>query len=222
MPRTGILLILLITLITLPWAALTQATNLLSMAHKADFSRCDSAILEEFKGLSEQGEGVASTGYFNNRSFSVMATWGKGGNSIWKNTTFIKFGSRCLAYSVVGSTFPSDCATFRSQNPQWQEIRKTDDFTWTQNQGGINSLLKELPGGGCSVTYRIHQAYAIDPPPALSKNTESTKQPAQSAPSEQTEQSKKTERPDLSKKTESTDGAKTAEKVLPRLKKPTG
>ncbi|WP_263078948.1 hypothetical protein [Endozoicomonas sp. Mp262] len=169
MPRIGILLALLTIF---PLSLPASATDLLSMAHKAGFNRCDSAILEEFKGLSENGEGVASTGYFNNRSFSVMATWGKDKDSIWKNTTFIKFGRRCLAYSLVGSTFPTDCTSFKSENPQWQEIRKAADFTWTQNQGGINALLKDLPSGGCSVTYRIHQAYTIDPLPRPSQKAE--------------------------------------------------
>ncbi len=158
MPRTGILLMVLMAL---PSA---QASDLLSMAHKAGFDRCDSAIIEEFKGLSEKGDGVASTGYFNNRSFSVMATWGKDNDSVWKNTTFIKFGRRCLAYSLVGSTFPNNCKSFKTNNPQWHEVKQTTDFTWTQNEGGINALLKDLPNEGCSVTYRIHQAYDIDPP----------------------------------------------------------
>ena len=154
MLRKGILTMFL--LLTLP---ATHATDLIKMAHKAGFNRCDAAIVEEFKGLANNDDGVASTGYFNNRSFSIMATWGEEKDSVWKNTTFIKFGRRCLAYSLIGSTFPSTCAAFKAGNPQWETMKKAADFTWTTNKGGINALLKDLPNDHCSVTYRIHQAY---------------------------------------------------------------
>lgn len=166
MPKTGIITILL--LLTIPSA---YGTDLISMAHKAGFNRCDNAITEEFKGLAQNGEGVASTGYFNNRSFSVMATWGKKKDSVWKNTTFIKFGRRCLAYSLIGSTFPSKCSAFKTNNPQWETMKQAADFTWTQNKGGINALLKDLPNDNCSITYRIHQAYDIESSSDSSKKT---------------------------------------------------
>ena len=156
MPRMGITFILLLV------ASFAQSKDLLYMAHKAGFNRCDKAIAEEFKSLANNSDGVASTGYFNNRSFSVMATWGKKNDSVWKNTTFIKFGRRCLAYSLIGSTFPSKCDAFKTKNPEWQVMKKATDFTWTQNKGGVNALLKDLPNGSCSITYRIHQAYEVD------------------------------------------------------------
>ena len=84
---------------------------------------------KSLKAWLKTAEGVASTGYFNNRSFSVMATWGKEKDSVWKNTTFIKFGRRCLAYSLVGSTFPSKCSAFKAKNPQWQVMKEVADFT---------------------------------------------------------------------------------------------
>ncbi|MDP0587719.1 MAG: hypothetical protein QS748_00295 [Candidatus Endonucleobacter bathymodioli] len=166
MSRTSIALVLLVT------CSSAHGVDLISMAHKAGFNRCDDAISKEFSSLSENGEGVASTGYFNNRSFSVMATWGNEKDSVWKNTTFIKFGRRCLVYSLVGSTFPSTCSVFKEKNPQWETKKKVVDFTWTQNKGGINALLKDLPGNNCSVTYRIHQAYNIDSPIPVTKTAQ--------------------------------------------------
>ena len=150
----------LVFLLFTPIAAF--GTDLISMAHKAGFDSCDDAIVKEFSALTENANGVASTGYFNNRSFSVMATWGKEKDSVWKNTTFIKFGRRCLAYSLIGTTFPSKCEAFQAANSEWQVVREAADFTWTQNEGGINALLKDLPNNSCSITYRIHQSYDID------------------------------------------------------------
>ncbi|MDD7805120.1 MAG: hypothetical protein PUP46_06090 [Endozoicomonas sp. (ex Botrylloides leachii)] len=169
MPRIGTLTIALL----LPLSA--YGTDLTAMAHKAGFNRCDHAIAEEFKGLAQKGDGVASTGYFNNRSFSIMATWGKKKDSIWKNTTFVKFGRRCLAYSVVGSTFPSTCSVFKAENPQWKSMKQVADFTWTQNKGGVNALLKDLPNDHCSVTYRIHQAYDVNVSSATDKKSSAGK-----------------------------------------------
>ena len=79
MPRNG-LITLLFTLLPLS----VNASNLIKLAHKAGFDRCDTAISTEFKDLAEKGNGVASTGYFNNRSFNIMATWGSEKDSVWK------------------------------------------------------------------------------------------------------------------------------------------
>ncbi|WP_330925042.1 hypothetical protein [Candidatus Sororendozoicomonas aggregata] len=151
-----------IALAFLLFAPTAYGTDLISMAHKAGFNSCDNAIKKEFSGLTEHANGVASTGYFNNRSFSIMATWGKEKDSVWKNTTLIKFGRRCLSYSLVGTTFPSKCEAFQAANSEWQVVRQAADFTWTQNQGGVNALLKDLPNNSCAITYRIHQSYDID------------------------------------------------------------
>lgn len=176
MPRNGrtYLLLLLFCLMT----PLSQASDLLSLAHKAGFDRCDSAIATEFQDLSTNGNGVASTGYFNDRSFNVMATWGKDRDSVWKNTTFIKFGRNCLAYSVISTTFPAGCVVFKEKNPQWSVIKEQGDFTWTRNKGGVNAIMKSLPNGACEVTYRVHQTYQA----SASKVNKSQKQSAQKKP----------------------------------------
>ncbi len=137
-----------------------QATNLVKLAHKAGFNKCDLAINEEFKDLDKQGNAIASTGYFNNRSFNVMATWGTAGDSVWKNTTFIKFGRSCLAYSVIGITYKEACSTYQKKNPEWAEIQTLGDFTWTKNEGGVSAIMKEPSEGRCEITYRVHQNYS--------------------------------------------------------------
>ena len=154
MPRTGLIGLLFFAI---PFTA--SASDLVALAHKAGFDRCDTAIQSEFKDMARVGNGVASTGYFNDRSFNVMASWGNDRDSVWKNTTFIKFGRSCLAYSVVNTTFKNGCVTFKEKNPEWQVIREQGDFIWTRNAGGVNAVLKSLPNGVCAVTYRIHQTY---------------------------------------------------------------
>ncbi|MRI34470.1 hypothetical protein EOPP23_15900 [Endozoicomonas sp. OPT23] len=136
-----------------------QASNLIKLAHKAGFNKCDQAINAEFKDLDKQGNAIASTGYFNNRSFNIMATWGSEGDSVWKNTTFIKFGRSCLAYSVIGITYQEACSTYQKKNPEWSEIQKLGDFTWTKNEGGVSAIMKEPSEGRCEITYRVHQNY---------------------------------------------------------------
>ncbi|AMO56433.1 hypothetical protein GZ77_06485 [Endozoicomonas montiporae] len=170
MPRTGIIGLLFSTL-----SLSATASDLLALAHNAGFNRCDSAIQTEFSDMARVGNAVASTGYFNDRSFNVMATWGKDQDSVWKNTTFIKFGRSCLAYSVINTTFAKGCDTFKQQNPEWEEIRKQGDFIWTRNAGGVNAILKSLPNGVCSVNYRIHQTYDSENPSVASKRSEATK-----------------------------------------------
>lgn len=153
MPRTGLVLVLLFAPVA------SNATELLELAHKAGFDRCDTAIETEFSDMQRVGNGVASTGYFNDRSFNVMATWGNDRDSVWKNTTFIKFGRSCLAYSVINTTFASGCMTFKDKNPEWKVIKEQGDFIWTRNPGGVNAVLKSLPNGVCAITYRVHQTY---------------------------------------------------------------
>ncbi|MGI9275722.1 MAG: hypothetical protein ACR2PT_12870 [Endozoicomonas sp.] len=154
MPRIG-LLTLLFSL--LPLSA--QASDLINLAHKAGFDRCDNAITTEFKELAVNGNGVASTGYFNNRSFNVLATWGGKDYSALKSSTFIKFGRKCLAYSIINTTYSGACKTFMEKNPGWEMIREQGSFTWTRNKGGVNAILKTLPNQICDITYRIHQTY---------------------------------------------------------------
>lgn len=172
MPRTGLVLLLLFT----PLA--THATELLNLAHKAGFDRCDTAIETEFRDMRRVGNGVASTGYFNDRSFNIMATWGNEHDSVWKNTTFIKFGRNCLAYSVINTTFKSGCVTFKDKNPKWQVIKEQGNFIWTRNPGGVNAVLKALPNGVCAITYRIHQTYDSNAAPVARQKPDSTEKPS--------------------------------------------
>ncbi|MGI9279715.1 MAG: hypothetical protein ACR2PX_08800 [Endozoicomonas sp.] len=171
MPRKG-LICLLFSLLPLQ----VGASNLIELAHKAGFDRCDAAITTEFKDLAEQGNGVASTGYFNDRSFNIMATWGSQKDSVWKNTTFIKFGRSCLAYSVIGTVYGGSCSAFNDKNPQWGVIKEQGGFTWTKNKGGVNAIMKSLPNGSCEITYRIHQNYdTTSPQPATEKKKSAKK-----------------------------------------------
>ena len=170
MPRTGLIGLLFSTL-----SLTATASDLLDLAHKAGFDRCDAAIETEFSDMARIGNGVASTGYFNDRSFNVMATWGNDRDSVWKNTTFIKFGRSCLAYSVVNTTFKNSCATFIEQNPEWAVIREQKDFIWTRNAGGVNAILKSLPNDVCAINYRIHQTYDSNSSSVVSKRPVSDK-----------------------------------------------
>ena len=151
------LVTLVITLLFL--SSYLQASNLVKLAHKAGFNKCDQAIEAEFRDLDKQGNAIASTGYFNNRSFNIMATWGAEGDSVWKNTTFIKFGRSCLAYSVIGITYQEACSNYQKKNPEWAEVRKLGDFTWTKNKGGVSAIMKEPSKDRCEITYRVHQNY---------------------------------------------------------------
>ncbi len=171
MPRIGITVLFMLLSIN----ARAEENNLIDLAHKAGFNSCDTAINTEFKALSEQGNGVVSTGYFNKRSFSVMASWGQKNDSVWKNTTFVKFGRRCLAYSTIGSTSPESCASYQQKNTQWNVIQEQADFIWTQNEGGVSALMKNLAGGGCSLTYRVHQSYDIKGKTRIKKKAEKKK-----------------------------------------------
>ncbi|MCW7552350.1 hypothetical protein NX722_06765 [Endozoicomonas gorgoniicola] len=175
MSRTGLIGLLFSTLPLYATPLFATDSDLLDLAHKAGFNRCDTAIETEFSDMTRIGNGVASTGYFNDRSFNVMATWGNDRDSVWKNTTFIKFGRSCLAYSVVNTTFKNSCSAFKEQNPEWKVIREQGDFTWTRNAGGVNAILKSLPNDVCAITYRIHQAYDSSSSSVASKRPVSDK-----------------------------------------------
>ncbi|PJE78754.1 hypothetical protein CI610_02292 [invertebrate metagenome] len=140
-----------------------HAANLIDMAHKAGFTRCDNAIAMEFKAIADSPESVASTGHFNNRNFSIMATWEENENSFWKNTTLIKFGRSCMAFSVTGTTETKSCQQFLSANKQWQTVKTQKNFIWIKNDTGTSALLRTLSDSLCSITYRTHHTYDSKP-----------------------------------------------------------
>lgn len=50
---------------------------------------------------------------------------------------------------------------YASKNPAWKYKATMGDISFTQNEGGVDALMKDL-NGSCVVTFRLVKQYPID------------------------------------------------------------
>lgn len=138
--------------------------ELVDLAHNAKFYKCDSAINQEFKYYLKSSNGESKSYFFNKdgTTFAILATWGAQGDGIMEHTVFEKHGSSCNAYQTATIITNKSCIAWKEENPAWSYVRSVSDFTWTVNKGGIDSILTNLPNGGCSINFNSNTIYPID------------------------------------------------------------
>lgn len=136
----------------------------MDLVHKNGFVGCDSAIKQQFKSYMESGDGRVSIDYFekNGKTFSIMATWGKVGDSIMQHTVFEKSGTVCYAYQLSQISTEESCDEYKEANPVWKYVDSKGDYLWTKNSGGVDALMKRLPNGGCYISYNVSNKYSVD------------------------------------------------------------
>ena len=119
------------------------ASKFLALVHPSNFVGCDSAILKEFDEYINAPTGRVTTNYFRKggNSFSVTATWGKAGDSIYQTSVFEKDGTTCRAYQISMIQVEDNCVAYKEKNPVWTYIEATGDFLWTKNKGGVKALM---------------------------------------------------------------------------------
>lgn len=152
-------IVLLITLLFLNLNA-----DLVDLAHDAKFYKCDSAINQEFKYYLKSSNGEAKAYYFNQDSntFALLATWGDKGDGIWQYSIFSKSGPSCNVYQTATITTNKSCIAWKEENTAWKYVKSNGDFTWTANKGGIDTILTNLPNGGCNINFNMNSKYPID------------------------------------------------------------
>lgn len=138
--------------------------DLLELVHEGKFFKCDSAISQEFASYIKSDEGRVSRDYFSagGKTVSLMATWGKQGDTVWKYTVFENQDSKCNAYSVSEITTNKSCMAYKEENPAWKYVASQGDYTWTENKGKVDALMSNLPNGGCSVKFKMSKTYPAD------------------------------------------------------------
>jgi hypothetical protein len=144
--------------------------DVITMAHNAGFTNCDTAINEALSFYNKSDSGRINTAYFNDntKTFSAMVTFGEQGDTVFQRVIFENDGSACYAYETSMITSKLSCIAYKEENPVWKFVATQGDFTWTQNGKGINALLKNQPSG-CSIFYEQNVKYSLDTPQVVSK-----------------------------------------------------
>ncbi len=144
--------------------SVSSHAGLIDLAPKVGFTGCDSAIKEEFKEYLTDATGRVSSNYFekNRKIFSLTATWGEVGDSIFQKTIFEKNDQICYAYRITVITLKESCMSFKEANPVWKYVDSSGDYVWTKNAGGVDAIMQSPPYGGCNIFYNISKKYPAD------------------------------------------------------------
>jgi hypothetical protein len=140
------------------------SSKFLAMVHKANFVGCDSAILKNFDGYIKSPDGRVTTDSFKKggNTYSITATWGKMGDSIYQRTVFEKNGAACQAYQTTIIAVDDNCMAYKEKTPAWKYVEATGDYIWTTNTGGVDALMQTTKGGSCNVIYQITKNFPAD------------------------------------------------------------
>lgn len=138
-----------------------SSATVLSLAHKASFNGCDGAIVKEFEGYINSDSGRISSDYFNKngQTFSLMATFGSQGDSVFIRTVFEKDGETCKAYRTTIVSSSDNCMAYKEKNLAWKYVEATGDYMWTKNAGGVDALMQTTKGGYCNIIFNIAKNY---------------------------------------------------------------
>ena len=93
--------------------------ELLALVHKNGFTGCDTAISKEFEGYVNSSEGRVSVDSIDDkpRTLSVIATWGKVGDSVFQRTVFERNGATCNTYQTSMISYAQNCIAYKEKNP---------------------------------------------------------------------------------------------------------
>lgn len=129
----------------------------IEMAHKAGFVGCDNAINTELSGYTQSGNGRINIEFdsvrMKNKAISFLATYGDSGDTVLNKITFLNLGGSCQTYVFIQITTAKSCIQYKEENPVWKYVEAQGDNIWTENQGGVNAILKNAPVGGCIISF---------------------------------------------------------------------
>ncbi len=139
-------------------------SKFLAMVHRANFVGCDSAILKEFGDYIKSPNGRVTTDTFKKggNTYSITATWGKTGDSLYQRSVFEKDGATCHVYQTTIISDEDNCMAYKEKNPAWKYVEATGDYMWTKNKGGVDALMQTTKGGNCNVIYQLTKEFPAD------------------------------------------------------------
>ncbi|MEQ1621872.1 MAG: hypothetical protein ABL919_10740 [Methylococcales bacterium] len=144
-------------LIFLPNIVFAGSTLPLTMARDKGFIGCDEAITKAFENTSgEVNVNVSRFPETKNDSIKLTATSGKPGDSIYIEAEFRKYGAKCYSTQTVIITSEKNCIAYKEELPAFKFSAQSSDFTWMENQGGVDVILKSV-GTGCMAIGQIDQ-----------------------------------------------------------------
>lgn len=123
-------------------------------AHIKNFMGCDAAIRSAFQ-IADGDDINVHASWFDETlsdSMTLTATFGSKGNSAFIIANFRKYMGKCYLSRTTVTTEPKSCTAFASESKQYVFRNETGDYTWFENKGGAQLLLKPL-NNGCIATY---------------------------------------------------------------------
>jgi hypothetical protein len=145
-------------LLLLPTLVFAEPSLPLKMAHEKNFFGCDEAISKAFEfAHGEVRVEAARFSELKDDSIKLTTTSGKPGDSIYIEAEFRKQGTKCYWSQTIILTSEKNCMAYKEEVPAFKFVEQSSDFTWTENQGGINMLLKSV-GTGCMAIFQGSQS----------------------------------------------------------------
>lgn len=132
----------------------------IKQAHDKKFMGCDAAIRSAFQ-YAEGGDINVNASWFDatlNDSLTLTSTWGNKGDSVLMIANFRKQAGKCYLSRTVVLTTTNSCTVHANESKQYAFRNETGDYTWFENKGGSQMLLKPL-NNGCIATYATSSVF---------------------------------------------------------------
>lgn len=130
----------------------------LRMAHDEGFRGCDAAITKVFEHTANDVRVNISTFKETKAdSIKLTATSGSSGDSIYIEAEFRKVGPKCYWTQTAIISSEKNCMAYKEEMSEFKFVAQNTDFTWTQNKGGVNLILKGA-GSGCMAIFQLDQS----------------------------------------------------------------
>lgn len=145
-------------MLLLPATALAASDLPLRMARDKGFTGCDAAITEAFEHTG--GDIRVNISRFPETkadSVKLTATSGSPGDSVYIEAEFRKVGPKCYWTQTAILSSEKNCMAYKEEMSAFKFVAQNTDFTWTENKGGVNLILKGI-GSGCMAIFQIDKS----------------------------------------------------------------
>ncbi|WP_164963280.1 hypothetical protein [Rubrivivax sp. JA1026] len=142
-------------MLLLPVTVLAASDLPLRMARDKGFAGCDAAITKAFEHAG--GDVRVSISQFPETkadSIKLTATAGSPGDSIYIEAEFRRVGSKCYWTQTAILSSEKSCMAYKEDLSAFKFVAQNSDFTWTENKGGVNMILKGV-GSGCMAIFQL-------------------------------------------------------------------
>lgn len=127
----------------------------LRMARDNGFTGCDAAITEAFEHTGgDVRVNISRFAETKTDSIKLTATSGSPGDSVYIEAEFRKVGPKCYWTQTAILSSVKNCIAYKEEMSAFKFVAQNTDFTWTENKGGVNLILKGI-GSGCMAIFQI-------------------------------------------------------------------